>query len=153
MDPSRNVEVAPRGGSGGGSPSAVATGALRWYVHEALMSWTTDSQTRLDHLRAKELAGTLTDLEQGELDALIIQVEADETSSFAPAMVRLRAEVGDLERDIGTVQRENEELARLLAQQQALAADARRFLAEFEQRRAFILDGLARFAGGPLPTA
>ena len=117
------------------------------------MSWTTDSQTRLDHLRAKELAGTLTDLEQGELDALIIQVEADETSSFAPAMVRLRAEVGDLERDIGTVQRENEELARLLAQQQALAADARRFLAEFEQRRAFILDGLARFAGGPLPTA
>jgi hypothetical protein len=116
------------------------------------MNWTKDSQARLDSLRQKELAGTLTEPEQAELADLMAQVEADEARALAPAMHRLRGEVGDLERELGVVQGENEELARLLAQQQALAADARRFLAEFEQRRASILDGLARFAGVPVPT-
>lgn len=116
------------------------------------MSWTKNSQARLDRLRGKELAGTLTEPEQVELAALMTQVEAEEAHALAPAMARLRVEVGELEHDLGALQGENEELARLLAQQQALAADARRFLAEFEQRRASILDGLARFAGGPVPT-
>jgi multidrug efflux pump subunit AcrA (membrane-fusion protein) len=40
------------------------------------------------------------------------------------------------------------ELARLLAQQQSLAADGRRFLAEFDERRAAILGALARLANG-----
>jgi len=114
------------------------------------MSWTKESQARLDLLRSKELAGTLTEPEHMELAALMAQVEAEEAQAFAPAMNRLRAEVGELGNELGTLQGENEELARLLAQQQALAADARRFLTEFEQRRATILDALARFAGGPL---
>jgi hypothetical protein len=80
------------------------------------------------------------------------QVEAEEAQVLAPAMGRLRAEVGELERELGAVQGENEDLARLLAQQQSLAADARRFLAEFEQRRTAILDAFARLAGGPSPT-
>ncbi len=116
------------------------------------MNWTKESQARLDSLRQKELAGTLTEPEHAELAGLMAEVEADEARTLAPAMHRLRTEVGELEREIGAVQGENEELARLLAQQQSLAADARRFLAEFEQRRASILDGLARFAGVPLPT-
>ncbi len=116
------------------------------------MNWTKDNQTRLDGLRQKELAGTLAAPEQVELASLMAQVEADEARSLAPAMHRLRTEVGELEHEIGVVQGENEELARLLAQQEALAADARRFLAEVEQRRASILDGLARFPGIALPT-
>lgn len=116
------------------------------------MNWTKDNQARLDGLRQKELAGTLREPEQVELAGLMAQVEADEARALAPAMHRLRAEVGELEHEIGVVQGENEDLARLLAQQQALAADARHFLAEFEQRRASILEGLARFAGVSLPT-
>jgi septal ring factor EnvC (AmiA/AmiB activator) len=116
------------------------------------MSWTKDSQARLDRLRNKELAGTLTEPEQAELAVLMAQVEAEEAQVLAPAMHRLRAEVGELEHELDTVQGENEELARLLAQQQTLAADARHFLAEFEQRRAAIVDALARFTGSPLPT-
>jgi len=98
------------------------------------MSWTKDNQTRLDALRGKELAGTLTEPEQAELSALIAQVEADEAQALAPAMQHLRAEVADLERDIGAVQGENEALARLLAQQETLAADARRFLEKVDER-------------------
>lgn len=116
------------------------------------MSWTKNSQARLDCLRTKELAGALTESEQAELAALVAQVEAEEARALAPAMNRLRAEIGELERELSAVQGENEELARLLAQQQALASDGRSFLADFDRRRASILDALARFAGGPLPT-
>ncbi|MCC6555856.1 MAG: hypothetical protein IT372_23075 [Polyangiaceae bacterium] len=58
-------------------------------------------------------------------------------------MDRLRAEVGEIERELRTRHGENDALARLLAQQQSLAADARRFLAELEQRRTSILQALA----------
>ncbi len=117
-----------------------------------MMSWTKDSQARLDHLRSNELAGTLTEPEQAELASLMAQVEAEEAQALAPAMSRLLAQVDELGDEVDSAQVKNEQLARLLAQQQALTADARHFLAEFEQRRASILDALARFAGGPLPT-
>lgn len=117
-----------------------------------MMSWTKDSQARLDRLRSNELAGTLTEPEQVELASLMAHVEAEEALALAPARSHLCAEVDELNHEIDSLQRENEELARLLAQQQALAADARRFFVEFEQRRSSIFEALARFAGGPLPT-
>ncbi len=115
------------------------------------MSWTKETQARMDDLRDKELTGTLTSREQAELAGLMAQVEAEEARTLAPAVARLRTEVTDLEEGLAKVQDENKELARVLAQQQSLAADGRRFLAEFDQRHASILDALARFAGGPLP--
>lgn len=114
------------------------------------MSWTTNSQARLDRLREKELSGTLTQTEQTELAGLIAQVEAEEAEALAPALDRLRAEVGQTEEELSTLQEQSEELARLLAQQQSLAADARRFLEQFEQRRASILHALARVGPPPL---
>lgn len=115
------------------------------------MSWTKDKQASLDRLRSHELAGLLTEPERIELTALMAEIEAEEAQALAPAMSRLRAEVSQRENDLERLYGENEELARLLAQQQTLAADAQRFLAEFDQRHAAILDRLARFAGGPLP--
>jgi len=117
------------------------------------MSWTNDEQARLDYLRNKELTGTLTAPEEAELAALMGQVEAEEAQLLAPEVNRLRAEVGDVEHERSRLEGENDELARLMAQQQALVADARTFLAEFDRRRASILDGLARLVGGPLPTS
>jgi chromosome segregation ATPase len=117
------------------------------------MSWTNDDQTRLNRLRNKELAGTLTAGEQAELASLMGQVEAEEAQALAPEMNRLRAEIGDVQHELAKLAGGNEELARLMGQQQALVADARSFLAEFDRRRASILDGLARIVGGPLPTS
>ncbi|HEX2687941.1 MAG TPA: hypothetical protein VHN14_15040 [Kofleriaceae bacterium] len=117
------------------------------------MSWTKETQARLDHLRAKELAGGLTAAEQSEVAALMAEVETEEAQSLAPAMTRLRGDVEALTQEVRGVESGNEELARLLVQQQQLAEDARRFLAEFDQRRASLLDALARVAGGPLPAA
>jgi hypothetical protein len=115
------------------------------------MSWTKETQARLDDFREKELAGALAAAEQPELVALMALVEAEEAQSLAPATTRLRDDVEELVREVHGVEIRNEELARLLAQQQQLAADARRFLAEFDQRRSSLLDALARVAGGPLP--
>lgn len=115
------------------------------------MSWTNETQTRLNRLRNQELTGTLTELERAELAALMTEVETEEVEALAPAMLRLRTELQALEREVATVQDANEESARLVARQQALAADGRRFVAEFEQRRAAINQGLARLAS--LPTA
>jgi len=86
----------------------------------------------MDDLRGKELTGTLTGPEQAELASLMAQVEADEARTLGPAVARLRTEVTDLEEKLAVVQDENRELARLLAQQQSLAADGRRFLADFD---------------------
>lgn len=116
------------------------------------MSWTDINQARLNHLRNLELTGVLSEVEQAELAALMAKVEADEVRVLAPALQRLRSEVREMEGEIATVQAQNQENARLLARQQTLAEDGRRFLAEFERRRASILDGLARLAGAPLPT-
>lgn len=117
------------------------------------MNWTKDDQTKLDLLRGKELAGALTEPEHMELAALMARVEAEEAASLAPEMARLRAQVGETSDELSRIESENEELARLMAQQQTLVADARRFLDDFDRRRASILDGLARIAGGPLPAA
>ncbi len=114
------------------------------------MIWTKDDQARLDRLRADELAGTLTADEKVELGNLMARVESEEAQVLAPEMDRLRAEASELQSEFDAVQRRNEELARLLAQQQILAADARRFLAEFDKRQASILDALARFGREPL---
>src|SRR6185295_19078899 len=105
-----------------------------------------DDQNRLDHLRGNELAGTLVEPEQAELAALMARVEAEEAAVLAPEMARLHAEAGDLAAELCRVEGENERLAQLMAQQQALVADTGRFLEEFDRRRASILDGFARIA-------
>jgi hypothetical protein len=117
------------------------------------MSWTKDDQTRLDCLRDQELAGTLTAPEEAELAALMAQVEAEEAEALAPEVARLRSEVANVADELDRTERENEGLARLMVQQEALVADAHRFLEEFDRRRASILDGLARIAGTPLSNA
>ncbi|XYH99781.1 hypothetical protein ACMHYB_08460 [Sorangium sp. So ce1128] len=117
------------------------------------MSWTKDDQSKLDRLRGQELSGTLTEPEQAELAALMARIEAEEAALLAPEMARLRAEAGDVAAELARVESENEQLAQLMAQQQALVADTRRFLEEFDRRRASILDGFARIAGDPLHAA
>ncbi len=139
-----------------GDARLVEEGSTRWPAPGTLdmgtMSWTKDDQTRLNRLRDQELAGTLTAAEQAELGALMARVEAEEAVALAPEVARLRAEVASVTDQLDRTEHENEDLARLWAQQQALVADARRFLEEFDRRRASILDGLARIAGNPLPT-
>lgn len=94
------------------------------------MTWTNDHQQRLNHLRKQELVGTLADFERTELEALMLEIESEEARTLAPSMQHLRADLLEQEREIAAVHAQNEEQARLLARQEALAADARRLLAD-----------------------
>ena len=53
------------------------------------MSGTNGDQTNLNLLRGKELAGTLTDAEQGELAKLMARVEDEETAALAPLVTAI----------------------------------------------------------------
>ena len=75
------------------------------------MNWTKEDQSKLNHLRGKELAGTLAEPDQAELASLMARVEAEEAAILAPEMARLRAEAGDLAAELGRVEGENEQLA------------------------------------------
>lgn len=111
------------------------------------MTWDQSMQTRLDQLRLLELKGTLTDEERTELAKLVAALESDQVRYLAPAIERMCAEQEVLQRRLSNLQTENEELARLLNQQEQLVADARRWLAQFEQRHRQIQQAYARLSG------
>lgn len=114
------------------------------------MNWDTEMQARFDYLRAKELAGTLTAPEEAELAKLATALEADETRRLAPSLDQVRAEQTALRERLRTLQAENEELAKLLNQQEQLVADACRWLAQFEQRHHLIRQTYMRLTGESL---
>jgi len=117
------------------------------------MSWNAERQARLDQLRTREQAGLLAASEQTELGELIAALEADEARLLAPALTHLRAEQAMLRERLSALQNENEELAHLLSQQEQLAADARHWLAQFEQRHRSIQQTYTRLTGETLSTS
>src|SRR5436309_2259003 len=116
------------------------------------MDWDKEKQARLDALRMREISGALTDPERAELATILEKLEAEEARALAPALARLREDVAARQQKIGVVQADNEELAKLLAQERQLAAEARRFLIQFDERSASIREGYARLMGEALPS-
>lgn len=119
------------------------------------MDWNEETQVCFDKLRMKEIAGTLTEHEQAELAELFAMVEADEAIYLAPTIERMSHEQDTLRERLYRLQAENEALAKLLAQQEQLAADARRWLAQFEKRHRSILRTYMHLTGEvltPLPS-
>ncbi|MBI3913912.1 MAG: hypothetical protein HY327_06970 [Chloroflexi bacterium] len=111
------------------------------------MNWNVEMQSRFDQLRAAELAGRLTPREESELTKLVAILEADEAHHLAPAITQMRAEQTALREQLHALQSENEELAKLLSQQEQLVADARRWLTQFQQRHLLILQAYTRLTG------
>jgi hypothetical protein len=77
-------------------------------------------------------------------------LRAEEARRFAPAFTRLRAEQAALYEKLRALQTGNEELAKLLHQQGQLVADARRWLAQFEQRHLLIQQAYTKIIGEAL---
>jgi hypothetical protein len=106
--------------------------------------WTAETDARFNELRVRELAGSLSDTEQIELAQLIQVIEAEEANQLASAISRQQAEQTTMRSRLHLQQAENAELVVVLSQLEQLAADARRWLAEFEQRHAKIRQSYAR---------
>ena len=117
------------------------------------MGWTAEQQASFDELRARELSGMLTTEEQARLDELTATLEAEEAYYLAPVVARMRADQAALRERLKALQTENEALARLASQQEQLVADARQWLAQFEQRHRQIRQAYTRLTGEALPVA
>lgn len=98
------------------------------------MEWNEQTTNRFDELRLKQIAGDLTIQEQEELSAIIQSLESEESELLSDYFAQIVAENKTLQSQLETIQQENEALAQLSIQQEQLAADARRWLVEFDQR-------------------
>jgi hypothetical protein len=111
------------------------------------MEWNPKVEKRLTELRMKELAGTLTADEQTELNSMLMTLDLEESQMLAETTIRWQKEEALMRAKLQMLQADNEDLARLLAQQEKLAADARHWLKEFEQRHESIQNSYRRLVG------
>jgi hypothetical protein len=98
------------------------------------MDWNDEKQARFDELRLRELRGTLSLVEKTELADFLAALETAEAAYIVPAIARMEAEQSILKERLQKMQGNNEELAKLLYQQEQLAVEARRWLTEFQQK-------------------
>lgn len=98
------------------------------------MDWNDDKQARFDELRIRELHSTLNVTERTELADMLATLETSEAVYLDTTIARMEEEQKFLKERLQKVQSDNEELAKLLTQQEQLAVEARRWLNEFQQR-------------------
>lgn len=111
------------------------------------MSWSDEKQARFDELRERELAGMLNTAEQQELQALTAVLTQVADDALLPAIAKLQREQTMLEARLQQRQHENEELAKLLYQQEQLTAESRQWLRDFDRRHAQIRETYTRLTG------
>jgi hypothetical protein len=114
------------------------------------MTWTKEQQTLFDNLRKKELTGLLSVEEKSRLNDLRKTLEGEETRLISPGLDQLHLEQKALNSRLKKIQKENEELAKLLFQQEQLVTDARNWLAQFEKRHRVIQSSYERLTGEKL---
>lgn len=119
----------------------------------ALMEWNETTQSRFDELRMRELAETITPSEQAELAQLVTAIETEEAEFLAPAFEKMQATQRELQEKLALKQREAEELARLLQQQEQLISDAQSWIKEFEARHGQIQRSYKQLTGEILTPA
>jgi predicted nuclease with TOPRIM domain len=111
------------------------------------MYWSNEKQAQFDDLRQRELAGTLSTADQQELESLTAMLTQAADMALLPAIERLQSELVELEARLQQRQDENEELAKLLHQQEQLTAESRQWLRDFDYRHAQIRETYTRLTG------
>jgi predicted nuclease with TOPRIM domain len=111
------------------------------------MNWSDEKQARFDDLRQRELAGTLSVADQQELASLTTMLTQAADEALLPATERLQRDLTELEARLQQRQDENEELAKLLHQQEQLTAESQQWLRDFDRRHAQIRETYTRLTG------
>lgn len=112
-----------------------------------MLEWTKAIEERFTNLRRRELSGTLSAAEEIELAKLIAAIEADESTLLVQTVERMSSEQLAMRLRLQALQNDNENLAKVLNQQEQLVADARRWLAEFERRHNLIQQSYTQLTG------
>ena len=93
-------------------------------------------KARIGELRRREYAGTLTEAEREELDAIFAGMDAEETEALRPAMERMDQEQLAMQAEQARLVGEIEQLQRILAEQKALREEAQEYAARLRARNA-----------------
>ena len=117
-----------------------------------VMDWSNAQQTRFDELRKRELSDVLTAKDKIELAEIVTSLEQEEARYLGPAVVRMEAEQAAMREQLQAMQDDNEELAKLFHQQEQLVVEARRWLADFQQRHQRIQTAYTRLTNDTLAT-
>ena len=112
-----------------------------------MVEWTKELEERFTKLRQRELSGTLNATEEIELTELISLIERDESAQLTKAIVRMNLEQTTMRLRLQSLRIDNENLAKVLNQQEQLVSDARKWLAEFEKRHNLIQQSYTRLTG------
>jgi Mg/Co/Ni transporter MgtE len=90
--------------------------------------------------------------EREEFAALVAAIAVDEARYLAPAIDQMQRDEQAEVAQLATAQIRSEALAALVQQHEQLLAEARTWLASFEQRRLLLQDRYADVAGEPFPS-
>ena len=103
----------------------------------------TNRQHRLEQLRLREAAGTLTEQEQAELLSIFAELDVEEVEALKPAKEqsqKLQEEKAELEEIVSQLQD-------IVTEHKQLLADARTYLTQLQSKRALLADKYHRLIG------
>jgi len=112
--------------------------------------WDDIKQQQLNHLRQRELEGTLTTEECLVLESLLRELEQEEWERLQPALERLQTEQLPLRKALGQVRPQNAVLTVLVQRHENLLARARAHLVELLGEHEVLKAEYERITGQPL---
>jgi len=115
--------------------------------------WNDKKSRRFQALRAAEARRPLTDAECAELSNLLEDLDADEADALRPAMEQMAAHAGDLAAEKAQLEAQADALARIVAEQKGLLADATAYLQKLRERSAALAEDYRRLMGHDLAPA
>lgn len=86
----------------------------------------------------------MTDLEHAELACLLEDLDADEADALRPAMEQAAVRAGDLAAEKAQLEAQAEALARIVAEQEGLLADANAYLQRLREKSAALAEDYRR---------
>lgn len=117
------------------------------------MRWNEDRSLRFQALRAAEAQRPLTGAERSELDLLLADLDADEADDLRPAMERAQGRVDDLAVEKARLDAQADALARIVAEQEKLLAEATAYVQKLRDKSAALTEDYRRLMGHDLVTA
>lgn len=113
----------------------------------ALMKWTEQKSERFQVLRHAEAHHTLSTADKAELEALLAQLDANESEALQPALRRMDAECAAMSTEKSNLDAQATELARIAIEEERLSTEARAYLEQLRQRSAVLAEDYRRATG------
>lgn len=101
-------------------------------------------QQRLDALRVREAQEILSEAERAEMEALFVELDAEEAEAMRPALERMQHQQAELFAEKKRLRAEAAQLERIISAQEQLLAEARSYLVDLRTKRAALADEYRR---------